>query len=319
MTRSGRNPFAELVTLWVMCRLFFRLKPDLVHLVTIKPVIYGGIAARLAGVPSVVSAISGLGFVFISSDFKACLMRFFVGRLYRLALGKNNLRIIFQNSDDRDALLGLCAAVPEKAVIIRGSGVDLNKYPVLSESDNIPVVTMAARLLRDKGVCEFIEAARLLVNQGVKVRFWLVGDPDPGNPASILPKELEVWRQEAYVELLGFRNDIAEVFATSNLIVLPSYREGLPKVLLEAAACGRAVVTSDVPGCRDAIEPGVTGLLVPARDAEALASTIKQLVEDHVLRQRMGIAGRRLAEREFSIEKVVDAHLAVYQELVHQE
>ena len=288
----------------------------MVHLVTIKPILYGGVAARLAGVPSVVVAVSGLGYVFLASGLKAFFVRAVVAGMYRLVLGKRNLKVIFQNPDDREILVQRSVLRRDKVVMIRGSGVDLSAYSVKPVPKGAPVVVMAARLLRDKGVYEFVEAARLLKQRGLAAQFWLAGAPDAGNPASVDEAELTVWRRAETVKLLGHRNDIEQVFAQSSIVVLPSYREGLPKVLIEAAACGRAVVTTDVSGCRDAVEPGVTGLLVPPRDAVALADAIQRLLLDAGLRERMGLAGRRLAEREFSIEKVVAAHLAVYRKLI---
>lgn len=317
LSRSGVHPIREMRAFVELFCLMRRLRPDVVHLVTIKPVLYGGIVARFTRVPGMVAAVSGLGFVFTASGLKANLMRRAVGVLYRLALGGKNLRVIFQNTDDRDALMQQRAVTQDKVVMIRGSGVDLSTHPALPEPDGIPVVTFVGRLLRDKGIREFAEAAHLLKKQGVDARFWLVGDLDPDNPTSITQAELNVWRREDGVELLGFRKDVARLFANSNLVVLPSYREGLPKVLIEAAACGRAVVTTDVPGCRDAIVPGETGLLVPVRDAAALAAAIRKLLEDPELRKRMGRAGRALAEREFDIKDIVDAHLAVYRQLEH--
>ncbi|MGA4639912.1 glycosyltransferase family 4 protein [Stutzerimonas stutzeri] len=315
LTRSGENPFSELNALISIWRLCWRLRPDVLHLVTIKPVLYGGIAARVAPVKSVVAAISGLGFIFMASGPKASIFRGLVSRLYRLALGKRNVRVVFQNPDDRDALIKLGAISYERSTLIRGSGVDLSLCQPYPERPGPPVVTLAARLLRDKGVVEFVDAARLLQQRGVKVRFQLVGDIDLGNPTSISDEELKQWHSEGVVECLGYRKDIAQVFAESHVIVLPSYREGLPKVLVEAAACGRAVVTTDVPGCRDAIEANVTGLLVPVRDCKALADAIQKLVEDSELRQRLGRAGRELAEREFAIESIVQQHLEIYRTL----
>jgi glycosyltransferase involved in cell wall biosynthesis len=316
LTRSGRNPISEIKAVFSIYQLFRRWRPDLVHLVTIKPVLYGNIAARLAGVHGVVAAISGLGFIFIAKGLKASLTRIGVKWLYRFAFGKKNLRVIFQNCDDRDVLLDMAALDPAKVEMIRGAGVDLSHYSALPETGGTPVVSLAARLLIDKGIGEFIEAARLLKQRGIVVRFCLFGDADPENPSTFTTKELVTWRDEGAVELLGHRKDIAHLFATSHIVVLPSYREGLPKVLIEAAACGRAVVTTDVPGCRDAIEPNVTGLLVPVKDAEALADAIQHLIENPQLRQQMGKAGRELAEREFAIEKIVQQHLSIYKKLV---
>jgi len=315
LSRSGKNIFSEIRAFCSLVRLLWRVKPDLLHLVTIKPVLYGGLAARLAPVGGVVSAVSGLGFVFMSSGRKATLVRNVISTMYRLAFGKKNLRVIFQNPDDRDVLLSARALDKWKAKTIRGSGVDLSLYQALPEPAGLPVVCFAARLLRDKGVCEYVDAVRLLRGRGVQAAFRLVGDPDPGNPTSISVEEIETWRQEGLMEVLGFRKDIAGLFADSHLVVLPSYREGLPKVLVEAAACARAVVTTDVPGCRDAIDPGETGLLVPVKDVTALADAMQKLIDDGALRQKMGAAGRALAEREFAIEKISQQHLDIYAEL----
>jgi len=319
LTRSGMNLIAEAGSLFAMVRLFYKLKPDLVHLVTIKPVLYGGIAARIAGVSGVVAAISGLGFVFMNTGPKVAFVRVLAIQIYRLAFGKQNLKVIFQNPDDCSAIMKATHLKPSKVVMIRGSGVDLTEFVPAPLPTGAPVVLMVSRLLRDKGVSEFVEAAHALRERGSPARFWLIGNPDPGNPTSINENELESWRSAGVVELLGQRDDVAKAITQSNILVLPSYREGLPKVLLEAAACGRPVITSDVPGCRDAIEPGVTGLLVPPRDAQALGKAIEILLNDPKRCQDMSSAARHLAEREFSIEKVVASHLCIYRELLTSE
>ncbi|GAA5444417.1 N,N'-diacetylbacillosaminyl-diphospho-undecaprenol alpha-1,3-N-acetylgalactosaminyltransferase [Microbulbifer sp. NBRC 101763] len=315
LTRSGKNPLSDFKLIFSIYKLYRHWRPDLVHLVTIKPVIYGGIVARLAGVHGVVAAVSGLGSIFIARGIKASLVRMSVKWLYRLSFGKKNLRVIFQNPDDRDMLLDFAGLDCDKVEMIRGAGVNLAHYPVMPESDGPLTVSLAARLLVDKGVGEFMDAVRLLKQRDVKARFYLIGDTDPGNPTSISHETLNKWRDEDIVELLGFRADIAELFASSHIVVLPSYREGLPKVLLEAAACGRAIVTTDVPGCRHAIEPGISGVLVPVRDPVALADAIQALIGDAKLRRDMGLAGRDLAEREFALEHIVSAHMEVYKKL----
>ncbi|MDZ7736242.1 MAG: glycosyltransferase family 4 protein [Gammaproteobacteria bacterium] len=314
LSRSGKHPFSEIRTLLRLYRLFRSLRPGIVHLVTIKPVLYGGLMARLCGIDGVVAAISGLGYAFSASGRQARLFRRLVlAPLYRLALGHPNLRIIFQNADDREVLTAMGAVREEQAVIIRGSGADLDHYVPAPEPAGPPLVVMAGRLLRDKGIAEFVNAARLLQERGVEGRFALVGRPDPGNPASISEQTLRRWQREGAAEWWGFCPDMARVFAQASLVVLPSYYgEGLPKVLIEAAACGRAVVTTDWPGCRDAIEPDVTGLLVPPRDTAALADATAALLNDPARRHAMGQAGRRLAERAFDIRKVVADHLAIY-------
>jgi glycosyltransferase involved in cell wall biosynthesis len=316
ITRSGKNPFKEIKTIYEMWRLMRNLRPKIVHLITVKPVVYGGIAARMARVPSVIAAVSGLGTVFMAKGGINRVIRLFVKVLYRISLGHKNIRVIFQNPCDREALLGLGVLNSENTLMIRGSGVALEDYSYQPEALGRPVVVFASRLLIDKGVREFVEAARQLHTRGVKALFWIIGSPDPGNPSTIQDDEVMDWRQEGDVQLLGFRRDIPRLFEKANIVVLPSYYgEGLPKVLIEAAACGRAVVTTDRPGCRHAIEPGRTGLLVPARDPVALSYAIEKLILDTDLRQRMGRAGRELAEREFGIEKVVNAHLKAYHEV----
>lgn len=317
LSRSGRNPLAELRSLWALYRLMCKVRPDIVHLVTIKPVLYGGMMARLSGVPAVVAAVSGLGTVFVAQAGIRPHLRLGVEWLYRFALGHSNIRVVLQNPDDRAALIDMRAVRDEQAALIRGSGVSLASCPMRPEPEGVPVVTFAARLLKDKGVREFVEAARVLRERGVVARFWLAGSLDPGNLTSISEDVLSHWSKEGVVEVLGHQTDIPGLFANSNIIVLPSYREGLPKALVEAAACGRAVVTTDVPGCRDAIDPETTGLLVPVRDPSGLADAIQFLIENPERRKLMGASGRALAEREFAIEMVVDAHLAIYRELTN--
>lgn len=316
LSRSGKNPVLELYSLYALWRLFRRLRPHLVHAVTIKPVLYGGIAARAARVPAFVAAISGLGFVFMRQRRHFDFLRWAATFLYRLALGHPNSRVIFQNIDDRNTLRDAGVVSSTQAVLIRGSGVDLTQFKAVPEPHGAPVAIMVARLLVDKGVREFVAAARLAAGHPSGLRWVLVGSPDKGNPASVADEELADWRREGVVECLGEQDDIASLYARSHIAVLPSYREGLPKSLIEAAACGRPIVTTDVPGCRDAIEPNITGLLVPARDAKALCKAVLQLAGDGALRRKLGAAGRLLAEREFDVRHVAQAHLDLYTSLM---
>jgi glycosyltransferase involved in cell wall biosynthesis len=317
----GRPSFAASIRTFIeILRLCRRLKPDIVHLVTIRPVLLGGVAARLADVQGIVAAISGLGFVFSDTGLRARIRRFLVAGLYSLALKHRNIRIIFQNAADRDTINAI-AGVPDKhCEIIPGSGVDLDLFRPGPIPDGPPVVMLAARMLRDKGVLDFVAAARILrsADRGVGrlARFVLVGAVDPGNPASLSRSEILSIKTEGAVELWGSNRDMWEVLPKASVIVLPSYREGLPKVLVEAAACGRAVVTTDVPGCRDAILSGVTGLLVPPRRPDELASAIEGLLRDPARCAALGSAGRRLAERSFGIEGVVVRHMDIYSALI---
>lgn len=304
-----------LVQLW---KVFRAVRPDLVHLVTIKPVLLGGVAARLAAVPAIVAAVSGLGFVFMARGFRAAARRSLVGVLYRMALGHHNLMVIFQNPDDLRSVAKLAHLPDSKVAMIRGSGVDLERYALAPPSEGVPVAVLPARLLTDKGVCDFVQAARLLRRRGCHARFALVGTVDLANPTSVAQAELDAWVREGVVEWWGYRSDMPQVLTAARVVVLPSYREGLPKVLLEAAACARVVVTTDVPGCRDAIDPGVTGVLVPVRNPAALADALESLINNPAQCQAMGKAGRALAERAFDVRRVVAAHLRIYQELIEK-
>ena len=316
MRRGGLNPFTELRCLFSIWRLFRRLRPELVHLVTMKPYLYGGIAARLARVGGVVSAVAGLGSVFVRQDYAGRLLRVLLYPLFYFAFRHKNQRVIIQNEHDRDVLMRWGVLKLRHVRLLRGSGVDLSKFTYMNSPPGRPVVSLAARLLRDKGVLEFAAAARLLRTRAVKARFWLIGEQDPANPASLTEQEFSVLQNEGIVEVLGYRKDIAALYAQSHIVCLPSYREGLSKALLEAAASGRAVVTTDAPGCRDAMIPNETGLLTPVRNAEKLADVLQWLIEHPKERAAMGRAGRALAEREFAIEKIVDQHLRIYRELL---
>lgn len=314
--RSSANFFGTLRTFWQIVAVFRNVRPHLVHLVTIKPVLLGGIAARLVGVRSVVVAVSGLGYVFLDRGWMSRLRRIVVGCLYRLALGHGNIRVIFQNPDDRDSLIRLAKLPSGKVEMIRGSGVDLNVFRYRPLPEGLPIVVVAARLIADKGVREFVEAARMLHKKGSNVRCCIVGTPDLANPSSLSETELRAWEEEGVIERWGHRHDMENVLSAAHIVVLPSYREGVPKVLLEAAAVGRAVITTDVPGCRDAIEPWVTGVLVPVRNISALADAIDSLINDVDRCQSMGQAGRGLAEREFDVKQVVAKHMRIYQQLM---
>jgi glycosyltransferase involved in cell wall biosynthesis len=292
--------------------LLRKVTPDIVHLVTIKPMLLGGIAARMASVPAVVSAVSGLGFVFVTSGVIARLRRKVISLIYRLALGHHNQKVIFQNVDDQSKLSKLAALSTDRSVLIHGSGVDLSLYHRQPLPEGVPTVLLAARLLVDKGVREFVRAAGLVNRRERQANFVLVGEVDPLNPASIQQSQLDSWKEDGIVECWGYRDDMEQVLSSATIVVLPSYREGFPKVLIEAAACGRAVVTTDVPGCRDAIEDGVTGLLVPVRNAEAIANAVLILLGDQQRCKEMGRAGRERAEEMFDVKQVVAEHMEVY-------
>ena len=316
MDRGGINPLKELKTLYSLWSLFQKVRPDVLHLVTIKPYLYGGLIARLTHIPSVVSAIAGLGSLFIKEDFRSKFIRVLLHPIYRLAFGHPNQCVIVQNQEDENFLVAWGVLNPKKVYLIRGSGVNISKFTKFEEPDGKPIVCFAGRLLGDKGVNDFVSAARLLKERGVQARFWLAGDKDFKNPSGLKTKDLDYLHKEGAVEVLGYKKDIATLYAKSHIVCLPSYREGLPKSLIEAAAASRAVVTTDVPGCRDSIIPNKTGLLVPVKDSKKLADALQWLIEHREERIAMGKAGRRLAERDFVINKIVNKHLNIYQHLL---
>jgi glycosyltransferase involved in cell wall biosynthesis len=314
MDRTSSDVMGSLRLVWQLYGIFRRLKPDVVHLVTIKPVLFGGVAARLAGIPKVVVAISGLGFVFIRQGWKASIRRALVLCVYRIALKSRRVVVIVQNPADR-AFIGEMAVVsPDRVRLIAGSGVDLQQFSVAPQPSGVPVALLPARLIVEKGIHEFVEAARMLARRGLKARFCLVGAIERSHPAGIPANIVESWVAEGLIEYWGHRPDMPTVLSLATVVVLPSYREGMPKALLEAAACGRAVITCDVPGCREAIEPGKTGMLVPARDPLSLADAMAAMIRDPELCHEMGRAGRARAERLFDVEDVVRRHLDIYRE-----
>jgi len=295
LTRGRVAPVSEVRTILALTHLYRRLKPDLVHHVTHKPVLYGSLAARLARVPAVVNAISGLGYTFIAEGRWADYRRRLILATYRIAFNHPRSRGIFQNAEDA-ALFRLASVIsPAQVVVIPGSGVDLGSFTPEPEPSETPVVLLAARMLWDKGVGDFVAASRLLKARGSRHRAVLVGEPDPGNPRSIPAYQLQAWATEGVVEWWGYRQDMARVFARCHLCCLPSYREGVPRVLLEAAAAGRPIVTTDVPGCRDVVRHGENGLVVPPAHPERLADAIETLLADPGLRARMGGYSRALA------------------------
>ena len=316
LTRGGTNPLAEL-RLFVSIARFFRLEqPDLVHLVTIKPVLYGGVLARLMRVPAMVAAISGMGYLF--TDRRREAARKFVEMFYRQALGHKNNRVIVQNQADRKALQTMGALSNNQDVLIPGSGVDLEEFSPSPLPDGTPLVVLPARMLWDKGVGEFVRAAEMLKKQGVEAHFVLAGGHDLQNPSGISLQQLEAWQAQGPVEWWGHCRDMPDVLARASIVVLPSYREGMPKTLLEAAAAGRAIVTTDAPGCRDVVESGKNGELVPIKDAQALAQVMGRLLADRKLLEEMGRRSREKAEAEFGVERVVAAHMEIYRTLLAQ-
>jgi glycosyltransferase involved in cell wall biosynthesis len=312
LSRSGANPLAELWTIWNLFKLYRELRPLIVHHVTIKPVLYGTLAARLARVSAVVNAISGLGFVFLAQGWFSAMARSAILTSYRWLFSRKRLWVIVQNRDDYDFLLDKACLSRDKIELIRGSGVDIDHFAMHPESNGVPLAILPGRMLWDKGVGEFVEAAQLLHRMGIEARFALVGGIDPNNPESVPAVRLAEWAREGDVEWWGNRHDMAAIYRDAHIVCLPSYREGLPKVLLEAAATGRAIVATDVPGCREVVIEGENGFLVPARESGQLADALRRLITDPRLRRTMGRNARVMVEAEFSITQVVERHMAIY-------
>jgi glycosyltransferase involved in cell wall biosynthesis len=331
MQRRSLNPLRELALVLWLKQLMQREQVDLVHGFTIKCAVYGSLAARLAargnGVPARVNAVAGMGYVFTSQDTKARLLRPLVRGLLRLALGGRGARLILQNPDDVALFAAAQLVDPAQVRLIMGSGVDCVRFsPQPQASPHSPPgaakgfrVLLAARLLWDKGLAEYVEAARLLRAEGRHVQCLLAGEPDPGNPAAVPDATLQSWVAEGVVQWLGHVNDMPALLATVHAVVLPSYREGLPKGLIEAAACGLPLVTTDVPGCREVVTHGVDGLLVPVKNATALARAIARLQDDPALRARLGAAARAKALDTFDERIVILRTMNVHRELMQPE
>ncbi len=312
LSRRGTKPGQELATLWALFKLYRALKPDLVHHLTIKPVLYGGAVARLLGLPAV-STVTGLGQVFIAEGLLARLLRGLVKRAYRFAAGHRRCRVIVQNPDDGKVLVGSGAVPARNLTLVRGSGVSLAEFPVTPDPGGVPLIVLPARLIWDKGVAEFVAAARALRDRGLAARFALVGDTKPSNPRAVPQRDLEAWHDEGVVEWWGRRTDMPAVLQSCHIVCLPSsYGEGVPKVLLEAAASGRPIVASDIAGCREVVHEGENGFLVSIGDHPGLVQALRLLIEDSDLRQRLGARSRAIVEDGLSEDEVVRQTLALY-------
>lgn len=310
MHRHGLNPLTLLREALELAGIFRRLRPDIVHHVALRPVVVGGLAARLAGVPAVVSAVAGMGYVF--TDTRRVWLAAIMRRLLRFVLARG--RVIVQNPDDFAALAALTGA-PSRIRLIPGAGVDVETFSPAAPPAGPVCIVLAARMLWDKGVGEFVAAAEMLAGEGIEARFLLAGAPDPGNPAAVPEATLRSWHGRWGVEWIGHQADMVALYRSAHIACLPSYREGLPKALLEAAACGLPIVTTDAPGCREVVRHEDNGLLVPAKDARALASAIGRLLDHPEERQKMGARGRTRVLEEFSQERIIEASLAVYREV----
>ena len=317
VVRRSTNVVRELRAVPNLYRLYRKIRPDIVHHVAIKAVLYGTFAARLARVPAVVNAVTGLGYAGDERRSKSLLARALRFAFDQL-LKHPRMRVIFQNVEDREVFVQRGWIGAEHAVLIRGSGVDTSVFaPAPQPPAGPPLAVLASRLLSSKGVAEFVEAARRLKARGVDARFAIVGEPDPDNPETITAAQLETWRGEGAVEIWGRRADMPNVLREASLFVLPTYyREGVPKALIEAASAGLPAVTTDTAGCRDIVVDRETGLLVPPRDVDALTTAMAELLGDPARREAMGRAARARVVGHFSLDHVIAQTLSVYDGLL---
>ncbi len=314
MLRESRNPLRELLTFLELVRVYRRVSPQIVQHVAMKPVLYGSFAAWMTRIPAVINVFGGLGYAFTDRPQKASVLRTFLQRGLRWAIALSRSVVVVQNPDDRDVFLQENVVTSSQVRLIAGSGVDINRFVPVDPPAGDPIVMLVGRMLWDKGVAEFADAMVRLKQRDVRARFVLVGRCDQGNPTAIAEAQLQRWIQDHGIEWWGHREDMPTVLGAATLVVLPSYREGLPKVLLEAAACGKALIATDVPGCREVVQHQKTGLLVPVRDPVALADAITHLLSNHELRTAMGVSGREFVMREHSKEKIGRHFLDLYRE-----
>ena len=314
--RSSLNPFSAVWSMLRLALIYWRERPDLVQHIAMKPIFLGTLAARLVGIRGVVNAPVGMGFVFTSKGLLATVLRPLFRVLMHALLNPRGSKVILENADDCAALVKSHYAKEQDIRLIRGAGVDIDRFkPSNREHDGL-VVMLVARLLWDKGVLEFAQAARLLRANNPQVRFVLVGSPDSQNPANIPQDQLDTWRAQGDVEIWGYQENMPEIWAQAAIACLPSYREGLPKSLIEALATGLPCVTTDVPGCREVVTENVNGLLVPAREVQPLVRALQSLIDNPALREAMGRNGRQRAVAEFSSDRVVRETLSVYRSML---
>ena len=313
LSRQGTNPINELRTLWSLIHLYYRIKPDIVHHFTIKPVIYGSLAAQILGIKGIINSITGLGHLFIDTSFITRILLGFTKILYRLGLHRT--QVIFENPEDQNTFIKHRFIKPEQTHLILGTGVNIDKFSPVKSENEIPLVLFASRLLATKGLKEFVDAAYILKQKGIRARFAIAGTPDPGNPASISPEQINAWEESGTVEIWGWQSDMPSILAQADIFCLPSYREGVPSALLEACASALPIVATHVPGCRDVVIHNINGLLVPPKNSQALADALEKLIISPDLRDQMGKSGRQFALVKFSLDKIIQQTLAVYPKL----
>jgi len=310
--RSSKTPLIDLYNLIKLIIIFKKEKPDIIHNVALKTILLGSIAGLFSNKSIIVNTFTGLGYVFSSSQLKARIIQIFIKPLLILTIRKENSWTIFQNQEDMNLFDKLNLIVPQRSVLIRGSGVDTREFPEITDVNDVPVVMLASRMLWDKGIAEFVEVAKRAYKNNINAKFLLVGDVDMDNPMSIPTSTLSKWNMKNYIEWKGYSKNMLETLSSASIICLPSYREGLPKVLLEAAAIGRPLVATDVPGCREIVRDGYNGILIHSKDIDSLYDAIVTLVDDEQMRKKMGKNSRKLIENELSAEIINSQIIELY-------
>ncbi|MBL6996240.1 glycosyltransferase family 4 protein [Desulfobacula sp.] len=313
LKRESRNLFQEIKTIFKVAGVYKKEKPHLVHHVAAKPILYGSIAARVASIPLYVNAFAGLGFVFLQKkELKSILVRWIFILAYRFIFHSKAAYAIFQNPEDKCLFESLKIVKKNRSTLIRGSGVDISHYRFFKEPEGRVTILLGARMLWDKGIGELVQAVKILQEKKIIFRVLLAGIPDPANPNSVDGQTLQKWHNQGIIEWIGYQEDMAQVLSRVHIATLPSYGEGVPKFLIEAAACGRPIVTTDVPGCREIVHHNKNGILVPVRNYYALADSLLKLIKDSELREKMGACGRAMVIKSFSEKIVAEKTMAFY-------
>ena len=313
--KNSLNLFKIIIPIFQIFFLIKRIKPTIFHLISLKPVILGGLVSFISPVNSMVISITGLGSMFIKEGIFYKIRENIFNLFYRVIFLFPNLKVILQNKDDVDYLIKKTNLKRSKIEIIKGSGVDLKNFKFSKIPKNKPIILMASRIIADKGVFEYIKSIQYLKKYNFKGNFYLVGDIDFANPSSIKKSTIDYWHREKIINYIKYQKKISKIIKKSTIVVLPSYREGFPKVLMEAAACGRPVITTNVPGCKHAIIKNITGILVPSKNYIALAKAIKNLCDNRKKLEIIGKAARKHALENFDVNNVVSLHLSMYKSL----
>ena len=314
INRSSLNIFSNIFILLKIFIIIKNCKPDLIHFISSKPVILGGLASRFFKIPKVFS-ISGLGFIFIGDNLISKLRKFIFLLLYKISLNHKYSKVIFQNKSDY-LEINKFNAIKNNYKLIPGSGVCLRKFRPKYKNSKVPIVMFPSRMLRHKGLIEFLQAAEILKKNKIQAKFVLVGEIDIHNPTGVKISQINKWTLSGIVEYWGHISNMNNILILSTIVVLPSYREGFPKVLMEAAACGKPVITTNVPGCRDAVINNFTGKIIPKKNSVLLALTIKNLLSDKNKMRTMSKNAREHAEKNFDVNKIIQMHLEIYQSLI---